>query len=150
MLNLVPWYYRALAILALIVAVFGYGYVKGLGHQKELDDEKFAEIRAVQDEQAVHAGRIALDRSVAVGSIVDTYEAQRRNLDTYYAGKLRDATASHSAGAVPAGPLPAGTDARPADVGPDPAYVELEARCAETTIQLIDLQKAARAFETIK
>jgi len=150
LLTLVPLPYRIAAVLALIAAVFGYGYVRGLDRQKGIDDEKFAEIRDTEDEQAIHAGRIALDRSVAVGSIVDTYEAQKRDLDAYYARRLRDSqTASHP-GAMPSDPLPAGVDARATNAGPDPAFVELQARCAETTLMLINLQRAARAYEEIK
>lgn len=149
-LTLVPMPYRIAAVLALVAAVFGYGYVKGLDHQKGIDDEKFAEIRATEDEQALHAGRVALDRQVAVGSIVDTYEAQRRDLSAYYAGKLRDAQAANHPGAVPADPLPAGIDAGAADPRSTAEYIELQTRCAETTLMLINLQKAARAVEEIK
>lgn len=150
LLTLVPTPYRIAAALALIAAVFGYGYVKGLAHQKEIDDEKFAEIRSTEDEQALHAGRVALDRQVAVGSIVDTYEAQRRDLSAYYARKLRDAEAANSAGAVPADPLPAGTNAGAADPRSAAEYIELQTKCAETTLMLINLQKAAQAVEEIK
>lgn len=150
MLSIIPLPYRIAAIAALIASVFFAGYVKGLHVQEKEDADAFQKIRQDQDELAIHAGRVALDRQVAVGSIVDTYEAQRRDLDAYYASRLRDAKAANHPGTVPADSLPAGADARPADDGTLAAYVELQARCAETTLMLLNLQKAARAFEDIK
>jgi hypothetical protein len=154
MLNLIPWYYRALAVAILFIAAAGWGYVKGLHHQQEIDNEAFAKIRQTQDEQAIKVGKIALDRQTAVSSIVDTYEAQRRDLDARYAKRLRDAQASSHSSAVPANPLPAGVACPAADSGSDPRqsaeFIELASRCADTTLMLVKLQEAVRAVETIK
>ena len=144
-----PWAWRLVAMLALGAALWGYGYTKGLHHQEAKDAAGFEKIRAAQDEQAIHAGRIALDRSVAIQSTVDTYESQRRSVADYYAGKLRDARARSGSGSVPTAALPAGVAEGPADPLSSPEYVELEGRCAETTVILIKLQEAVRAVDNI-
>ena len=146
MLNLIPMPYRIAAVVALFVGTFGYGYVKGATAQQEKDDERFEQIRIVQDRQAIHAGQIALARQMEIGAIADSFAADKRRLAAAYARRLREQTAGRVAGAVPAGQVPAGTDAEAADDGLA-RYIELEARCAETTAQLINLQKAARAVE---
>ena len=144
-----PWAWRLVAMLALGAALCGYGYTKGLHHQEAKDAAVFEKIRAAQDEQAIHAGRIALDRSVAIQSTVDTYEAQRRSVADYYAGKLRDARARGGTGTLSAAALPAGVAERPADARSSPEYVELEGRCAETTLMYLKLREAAVAVQSI-
>ena len=140
---------RAGAIALALGTLVGYGYTKGLHHQEAKDAAVFEKIRAAQDEQAIHAGRIALDRSVAIQSTVDTYESQRRSVADYYAGKLRDARARSGPGPLPTAALPAGVAEGPADARSSPEYVELEGRCAETTVMLIKLQEAVREVQNI-
>ena len=161
-----PWAWRFVAMLALAVALLGYGYTKGLHHQEAKDAAAFEKIRIVQDQQAIHAGRIALDRSVAIQSTVDTYEAQRRSVDDYYAGKLRDARARSGSGTLSTAALPAGT--APGDVGRVPVacgdwqikyialegkserdFIALEERCAVTALKLKALREAAIAVQSI-
>ena len=140
---------RAGAIALALGTLVGYGYTKGLHHQEAKDAAVFEKIRAAQDEQAIHAGRIALDRSVAIQSTVDTYESQRRSVADYYAGKLRDARAGSGPGSVSTAALPAGVAERPADARSSPEYVELEGRCAETTLMYLKLREAAVAVQSI-
>lgn len=147
-LGLVPWYYRAGAVALLALAVYFYGYTNGHVAQLEADNEKFAEIRATQDQQAIHAGKVALDRQATISAVVDGYEDDRTRLARYYDKRLRDARASGPAGAVPGDKVPGGVDASACDDGLA-RYVELQGRCAEVTLQLVNLQKAARAYEEI-
>lgn len=149
MLNLIPWYYRAAAILALILAVYGTGWVKGLHHQAEVDDERFVQMRVVQDQQAIHAGQVAVDRAATISAVVDSYEDDRTRVARYYAERLRTATAANHPVSLPGNSLPARTDEATPNIGLT-TFIELEARCAETTLQLVNLQKAAKAIEDIK
>jgi hypothetical protein len=151
-LGLIPsWAWRWLAIAVVAAGLWGHGYVKGLHHQEAIDEESFAKIREKQDELAIHAGRVALDRSQAVSSIVDTYEAQRTTLSAYYDRRLRDAKARSAAGTLPAAQVPGSAACGSSDLGTCPADLEeLRGRCAETTIMLLNLQKAVRAVESIR
>ena len=144
-----PWAWRLGAMFAIAVALWGHGYTKGLHHQEAKDAAAFEKIRIAQDEQAIHAGRVALDRSIAIQSTVDTYEAQRRSVADYYAGKLRDARARGASGTLSASALPAGVATGPADARSSPEYVELEGRCAETTLMYLKLREAAVAVQSI-
>lgn len=147
-MNLIPWYYRAAAIVALIVAVFGTGWVKGLHHQEAVDELAFEKERQLQDKLAIHAGQVALDRANTISAVVDSYEDDRVRVGRYYADKLR-ASASRNASPLSTNTLPARTDEAPPHIGLV-TFIELEARCSETTLQLVNLQKAAKAFEDIK
>ena len=157
---------RAGAIALALGTLVGYGYTKGLHHQEAKDAAAFSKIRIEQDEQAVRAGRIALDRSVAIQSTVDTYEAQRRSVADYYAGKLRDASARGGSGTLSTSALPAGT--APGDVGRVPVacgdwqikyialegkserdFIALEERCAVTALKLKALREAVREVQNI-
>lgn len=146
----IPWPYRIAAIAALALAVYFYGYTNGHVAQLEADNEKFAEIRATQDQMALHAGKVALDRQTSISAVVDDYAMQRGRLDRYYSERLRVARAGRAAGAVPGDKVPGGVDAGAADCRSDFAYVELAGRCAETTLMLVNLQRAAKAYEEIK
>lgn len=146
---LVPWYYRAAAIVALIVAVFGTGYVKGLHHQEAVDELAFEKERQLQDKLAIHAGQVAVDRAQTISAVVDSYEDDKSRIAKYYALRLRESAASRSASPVSGNSLPARTDETASDSGLA-TFIELEARCAETTLQLVNLQKAAKAFEDIQ
>ena len=160
MLTLIPWYYRAAAIVALVIAVWLHGYVHGLHEQEKKDEAAFAQIRAEQDELAIHAGRVALDRSQAVSSIVDTYEAQSRNLKSVYDQRLervRSQAANRSTGTLPGNPLPAGTAA--GQPGGLPAcaadqclvnYAILEGNAADCAVRYKNLREAAKEIERIK
>ena len=145
-----PWVWRVFGAALIFVAVWVHGDLHGR-HIEEVKYEKtLTNIRVVQDEQAVHAGRVALDRTQAIQSTVNTYEAQRRSLGDYYAGRLRDA-ASRNASTLPKGDVPAGT--APADAGRVPAacgdYIALEERCAVTALKLKALREAATAIQSI-
>lgn len=149
MLNLIPWYYRAAAIVALILAVYGTGWVKGLHHQEAVDELAFEKERQLQDKLAIHAGQVALDRAQTISAVVDSYEDDKSRIAKYYALRLRESASSHSPVSMSPNPLPARTDEVAPNIGLV-TFIELEARCAETTLQLVNLQKAAKAFEDIK
>lgn len=144
-----PWAWRIAAYAAVAVALYGLGYVDGLHKQELIDERRFAEIRITQDQQALHAGKIALERAAQISAVVDGYESEKRRLAGVYARRLRAATASRVAGAVPGSAVPERTDAGAADEGTACAVrlADLEGRCAETTLMLVNLQKAARAVE---
>ena len=144
-----PWAWRIAAYAAVAVAIYGMGYVNGLHKQELLDERRFTEIRITQDQQALHAGRIALERNAQINAVVNSHEIEKRRLAGIYARRLRAAAAHRDAGAVPGGAVPEGADAGAADEGTACAVrlADLEGRCAETTLMLVNLQKAARAVE---
>lgn len=163
MLNIIPWYYRAAAILALFAAAIGFGYVKGLHHQKELDDATFAQIRVTQDQQAIHAGNVKADRALTLSAVVDSYEDERSRLLARNAMLLRDASARPAPSALPADQLPKDTDWRAAYSGLvdayanlgrqwkelDAFYTDIRGRCAETTLMYLKLREAVWKVEKI-
>lgn len=150
--GLPSWAWRWLGIGALAATLWLHGYYKGSESTEVKYEQKLSQIQAEQNELALHAGRVALDRSVALQSASDTFAQQRDNLRAYYAGKLRDAQANRGSGTVPADQVPGNAACPAADAGSACAvsYTELQGRCAETTLQLIKLQDAAREVERIR
>ena len=152
------------AVLATIAAAcIGAAFVKGMEHQKEIDDVVFNKIRGEQDAQAIHAGQIAVDRANSISKTVDDYETELANLRRYYGNRLREQTSNRPTTAVPTDSLPKDTDWRSAYSGLTTAYgnlasqyeeledqdLDIRARCAETTLMYLKLREAAKAVETI-
>lgn len=144
-----PWAWRIAAYAAVGITLYGMGYVNGLHKQELLDERRFTEIRIMQDQQALHAGKVALERAAQISAVVDSHESEKRRLAGIYARRLRAATAHRDAGALPGSAVPEGTDAGAADEGTACAVrlADLEGRCAETTLMLVNLQRAAKAVE---
>lgn len=158
------WAWRWLAIIAACAALWGHGYVKGIHHQEAKDEAAFAQIRVAQDQQAIHAGQVALDRAATISAVVDSYEDERTRVARYYAGRLRDAATHQTPTALPADQLPKDTDWRSAYSGLATAYgqlgqqwkaldaddADIRARCAQTTVMYLKLREAVLKVENIK
>lgn len=143
-MTLLPWYYRALALAALVAAVWGHGWVSGAGHV----EERFETFRG----QVATAGSVQIAKHEAVtkqGAAITASvggEYAKAVADLYARGGVRPRTGSSKAPAVP--DTPAGTDARPANVEPGPALVtagedeckDLRNAAALTTVQFLYLR----------
>jgi hypothetical protein len=92
LLDLVPWYYRALALAALALALFGYGYLEGFLHEEHKAAEFAAQVKAEGDAQnartnaAILKGKQDKERSdaehkVAVAGFVDRIARLRHMAD---------------------------------------------------------------------
>ena len=156
MLSLVPFPYRILAILALVAAVFGYGWVRGADHIQARWDAQVAKSNALIDK--IHIRQVEAAAKV-VTQYVDRVQTITKQADTVYrevpvyvhdfaanadcrstlgsVGVLVNAAESSSA--VP--PTPGGADAAtstPTEVA-DWAIATVEA-CRKNSEQLIGLQ----------
>ena len=144
LLNLVPWWGRILAIVAILVAAAGFGAVKMHSHDQvkyealQLEYAAFkADVTAKGQAQEAHTAIVVAAQQQKTKEVSNDYAKKLADLRSYYSKRLRNATRPRSSQvpSVPQSPLP---------VDATPAYVELAGACAETTQQLISLQEWVR------
>lgn|SRR5574340_219852 len=137
MLSLISPLWRWIALAALVISSFGYGYVKGVTHEARKLEEFRGEVdRKAQEQIAKNSARVQQQKQITE----ETANAYAKNIDAlrrYYDQRLRQRAAG--SGAVPSLPAaPASLDA----VTPD--SLPLAGQCAETTEQLEALQDWVR------
>ena len=135
---LIPWWGRLLALLALIAALIGFGWVKGAGHvQSEWDAAKAVQSTAVA-KQTAHVAAVTVAQSSVNQGVKDATDARIAAVHAAYGGVRRP---SSGGGAVPQVSGGAGQpSAEAADPGPaagdglhQESYRSLAERCAVTT-----------------
>ena len=157
MLTIIPWYYRALILAALAVAVAGFGWIKGAAHvQARWQAEQLAQAVATSEQQARQAQATVEVVTVYVDRI-QTVQAKTKTIIKeipVYVTKEADADCTinrgfvrlHDAAATAADlPNPAG----PADAGASGIALSTVAAtvttnyglCHETAEQLTALQE---------
>lgn len=120
--------YAKLGILAAICAiVFGSGW--WMGYSRYLEYKKSVEIAAKEQEQKVKS--IRSQQELVTKGIKDEYDAKLALLRQYYANGVRQPNTSTMSNLSTTAQLANATA----------AYTELIGQCAETTQQLVSLQK---------
>jgi hypothetical protein len=149
LLALVPWWGRALAIAALAVSLFGYGWIKGAEHgERKLDAFKALNDKAV-GAQIIKAAQATADLRI-------DYEAQQEVFDAKYKRIIatRDANISELRIRAERRTVPAG-DTRSCDgangselARPDAGF--LEGYAADTAIQQEERNRCIAAYGKVK
>jgi hypothetical protein len=119
------------------VAVCAVMYFLGWNHEHKKLVAYQAEVAAAgkaQDEKNV---AIAKEHQLITEGIKNEYEARLAAVNNYYARGLHDARTGH---------VPTNADTS-AGVATDTAYADLARRCAETTLQLTELQNWIRSIK---
>lgn len=132
---------RIVEAIVVVVAIFGFGYMKGHRAVQVKFDAYKAEVHAAAEQQAKESARIDEINTKRIKETKDAYNYQLANLRAYY--QLRLAKSGSTM------PQISGT-AGGADVySPDnlPAPVVLAAQCAQTTLMLVKLQQFVGASE---
>lgn len=125
-----PMVYRILGILAIVLALFSFGYYKGYSNEKQKFDAYKAEIVAIAKEQESKVKRINKEASKINKDVSNAYSNDVAAIRAYYQ-RLRG---NASSGTVPTvSSAPKGTHGVPKD--------GLLSDCAETTLQLMYLQE---------
>lgn len=133
-----PMLYRVLAIVAVVIGLFGFGYYKGHSSEKEKFDAYKAEVAAAVAVQEAKVKQIEKQATNINKDITDAYDRNLAAVKSYYQ-RLLDNKDSGKLSKVP--PSPTRTHAGPPH--------ELPARCSETTLQLIYLQHWVRDQEQL-
>lgn len=128
LLNLVPFYYRWIALALLVAAVWGHGYVKGREAGADKVDKITAQIQSERDQQAIKTGQTIIQDKEKLSNVVQDFHSNLAAVNAYW---LRQPKAAPR---VPAGPAIAeGAAAGCPDAIPDRSYEELEQACSVTT-----------------
>ena len=156
MFNLVPFPYRLLGVLALIAAVFGFGWVKGADHIQAEWDAQIAKSNALVDKIRIRQGDVTVKTVTQyvdrVQTITKQADAVYREVPVYVHDSAANADCRSSLGSVgvlvnaaesgsTVPPTPGSSDAAtstPTEVA-DWAIATVEA-CRKNSKQLIGLQ----------
>ena len=125
-----PMVYRVLAVVAVVLTLFSFGYYKGYSHEKAKFDAYKAEIVAVAKEQEAKVKQINKQASKINKEVSNAYSNDVAAIRDYYQ-RLRLNSGSGAVSPLPKGP--SGTNGTPED--------GLLSDCAETTLQLMYLQE---------
>lgn len=127
-LGLIPWYYRAAALVAFAAALMGYGWVKGYESRDRSADRFEAKVQALADDAARRAGEIKAAQDKNQKEIGDAWKNDVARIHAYYARCVRDGTCR---GQVPATADGApGADGAACERGAARADRSFEERCA--------------------
>jgi len=134
----IPWWGRALALLAFAAALLGFGWVKGASHVQAQWGEQKTEVAVVVAKQAARVETIKAAQSTINQGVKDETDSRIAAVHAAY-GRLRQSAGRSCA--VPAVPGSAGEPApEPADAGPaagdglkQESYGQLAERCAVST-----------------
>lgn len=143
--GLPSWVWRWIGIGLVLVAAAAFGWVKRGEHDQpkydalQLAYSTFkADVEAKGFAQEQHTKTVVAAQQQKTKEVQDDYAKKLAGLRSYYARRLRDATAHSGSGQVP--PVPIAS----VPVDATPAYIELAGACAETTQQLVSLQEWVR------
>ena len=123
-------FYKAVLILAAVVAVFGTGYYKGYKNTQDKFDTYKAEVAAVAAQQEAKTKVINQSNTKVAKETSNAYKDNLAAVRDYY-------SRMHNDGSKYVSRLPnasTGTDAVS-------SYDVLTGQCAETTLQVVTLQK---------
>lgn len=163
--NLIPWQYRALAVIGLIAATYGTGYVKGLMHEKDKWDTETTKQQAIVQRVAIKQAEVTekiviqyRDRIKVVHEVgqtilkeVKVYVSQKDDTACPVPNSFVMLWNNANRGEVPGAPdRPDETtsDVKLSDIGAQHA-IESES-CRANTEQLIGLQNWVREQRLIK
>jgi len=119
---------RIIGVIALIGALFGFGYYKGYSGEKERFDAFKAQIEAqVKAQEAVNES-IKKQQDIIGKSIRSDYENKLNAIKSYYGG-MRQQSSTTGLSTLPS-----------TTIGLDGKATNLELTCAYTTQQLVSLQ----------
>jgi len=120
-------YWKLGIIAGIVVAIFGSGW--WVGHSKYVTYK--AEVEAVAKTQEAHVESIEKQHALVTKGIQDEYDAKLALLRQYYANGVRQPSTSKMSG----------ISAAPSSSDVIASYNILAGQCAETTQQLVSLQK---------
>lgn len=115
---------------AILIAYF-YGCYEGYSGEREKFNAYKKEMSALTDEKIRHNAILVQQQNFVTKGLEDVYKSELNSVHFYYDGLLKDVSASR----VPA----VSETSRKLDA--DAAYYRLAKRCAQTTAQIISLQK---------
>lgn len=135
MFGLINPLYKILGIIALVIALFGFGYYRGYSAEKQRFDAFKAELEASAKAQEKINQQIEQKNKLIATNIKSEYETKIIALRNYYANGLRHTDSSK---------LPSLPDStyRVDEKTTDPIFI---GQCAETTQQLVSLQDWIKA-----
>jgi len=144
---IVPLLYRWIALAALVGAAMLFAAMQMHAHDSKAQAAFVADVKAEGNKQLEHTAQVITRQKGINDETVNAYSNDLAALRSYYDNKLR--SSAHS-GQVPAVSATAcGIDESPANNGLAttvthaliPSSRPLDARCAETTLQLVSLQQ---------
>lgn len=130
---------RIIGIIALVGALFGFGYYRGYLAEKERYEAFKALIAAQAQTQEIINQNTKKKQEIIAESVKNEYQAKLAAVRSYY-GRLR----SSSTNSLPTIPNPTQSTSTSAS---DPIFI---GQCAETTIMLVSLQEWAKAVSSDK
>ena len=125
--------------IAAVVAALGFAYYKGYSGEHEKFVKFLAEVAAVGKAQEVLNEAKVKEHEVISNSIANQYEARLSAVHGYYSDRLLDASAN--SGSVSAVSKPTQC------VNAAPTNTVSARQCAETTLQLTELQNWVRSIK---
>lgn len=152
LLGLIPWWGRALALLAIVAAVWGHGALIGYGHEhgKTVAVQAAFELFKAETERLGKAQGERTEKTIAqqkgiTDAVIKEYADRLARLPRF---GVQQPVPNPSGGTVPEISCPApSADGRPADAVPAVAaadFNQLANLAAQTTLMLVDLQKWVR------
>ena len=123
-------FYKAVLILATVVAIFATGYYKGYKNTQEKFDTYKAEVAAVAAQQEAKTKVINQNNTKVAKETSNAYKDNLAAVRDYYNRMHNDGSKFVSR----LSNAPSGTNA-------DSPYDVLAGQCAETTLQVVTLQK---------
>lgn len=133
MFGLINPLYKILGIIALVIALFGFGYYRGYSAEKQRFDAFKAELEASAKAQEKINQQIEQKNKLIATNIKSEYETKIIALRNYYANGLRHTDSNK---------LPSLPDSTK---GANGEATDLPLACAYTTQQLMSLQDWIRA-----
>jgi len=126
---------RIVEAIVVVVAIFGFGYMKGHRAVQVKFDAYKAEVQAAADQQTKESAKVDARNAKLFKDTQDAYNTQLANLRAYYLMRNN----GKGLGTVPQVPnAPAGADGySPDNLPPTPI---LAGQCAETTLKYVMLQ----------
>ena len=130
---------RIIGIIALIAALFGFGYYKGYSGEKARYDAFKALIDAQAQTQEIINQNTKKKQEIIAESVKNEYQAKLAAVRSYYGGLRSSSTNSLPNLSNPTKDSITATS--------DPVFV---GQCAETTVMLVSLQDWAKAVSSEK
>jgi hypothetical protein len=146
LLALVPAPWRWVGLVALIVAVWGHGYVRGYGSRDNAADLFEAQVKVIGDQAAARAAERRAEQEQIRMEIDHDHSDALRRIDLYYERELRAERARRRAAGTPA-ERPCRVDGATGESRPggeDPARIAFERACALDAERLMKWQEWAR------